>query len=129
LFKDAADFRVQFHRMLDAPRTELGRHLITTLLTVQDEEEGVDPPLALFYMSSRRDSPLSVRRALQQQFIEPLATRLSSDDQQLRAEFICAEIVGVSALRRVVRSPTLARADRETLVRRLAPRLQALVNG
>lgn len=128
LFSDAADFRGQFHRMIDAPRAELGRHLITTLLTVQDEE-GVDPPLALFYMSGKRDSPPSVAGALHQQFIEPLAARLSGDDRQLRAELICAEILGVSALRRVVRSRALATADHDTLVRSLTPRLQALVNG
>jgi AcrR family transcriptional regulator len=127
LFKDAADFRAHFHRMLDAPIYELGRCLITTLLTIQDEE-GIDPPLALFYMSSKRDAPPSVRRALYQQFIEPLGLRLPGDDRQLRAELICAEILGTSALRRVVRSRALAKADHDTLVRMLAPRLQALIN-
>lgn len=128
LFSDAADFRAQFRRMLDAPGPELGRHLITTLLAVPDEE-GVDPPLALFYMLSKRDSHPSVRRSLHQQFIEPLAARLPGEDRHLRAELICAELLGLSALRRVVRSPALARADHDTLVSMLAPRLQALVNG
>lgn len=128
LFADAADFRAQFRRMLAVPNANLGRHLITTLLALPDEE-GVDPPLALFYMSSKRDSPPSVRLALQQQFIEPLAARLRGSERLLRAELICAEIMGVSALRRVVRSQALTRVDDAALVDRLAPRLQALVDG
>jgi len=128
LFREAADFRDQFDRMLDAPNEDLGRHLVTTLLAVH-REEGVDPLLALLFMSSKRDSPPSVRRALRQQFIERLAARLSGDDRQLRAELVCAEIVGVSALRRVIRSQVLTRADHDSLVLLLAPRVQQLVDG
>ncbi len=69
-----------------------------------------------------------IRDVLEREAVPRLAAWLGGPDAQLRAELVFACFTGVHALRQVIRTTALREADAETLLRVLAPMLQACVD-
>jgi hypothetical protein len=60
--------------------------------------------------------------------IKPLGKWIGGKDGELRAGLILAHLTGLGVMRDIVRVDALAEADRERLVKRLAPALQTYVD-
>jgi AcrR family transcriptional regulator len=127
LLEAATDFSTVLDDLLDAPLRSLAEHMVTGLMRAHDS--GIDPLLAFLYIAGRRDAPDRGRNALQDQFIDKLRTRLRGPDARLRAELCCAELIGVSALRRLFPASKLATIADEDLIRLLVARIAPLVDG
>jgi AcrR family transcriptional regulator len=128
LFLAAADFAGHFDRLLDAPDDELARHMLTELVAIQSWPQEINPFMATLFMARGRDAPPEVREQLRSGFVERLAQRLRGRDAALRAELVCAQLMGLSAMIRVLRTPTLSEADPATIVATFVPALQRVMH-
>lgn len=123
----ATNFRAELNDFLDSPLPDLARCLVTSL--VNAHAAGVDPLLAFLYIGGRQGAPSSSRDALQVQFIDKLAGRLEGHDTRLRAELCCAELVGVSAVRRLGAGAALGSLSQGQLTELLLTRIAPLIDG
>jgi AcrR family transcriptional regulator len=121
LFLAAADFVGDFAAFLDAPDKELARHLVAEVMAIQSRPEAINPFSAMLFMGSGRDTPPAVRDRLRTRFVTLLAERLAGDDALLRAELVCAQLVGLSTLLRGLEMPALVGADPDRVVDLVAP--------
>jgi AcrR family transcriptional regulator len=69
-----------------------------------------------------------IRKLLNEHVIKPLGKWIGGKDGELRAGLILAHLTGLGVMRDIVRVDALAEADRERLVKRLAPALQTYVD-
>lgn len=127
LLHEAADFGEELAALLAVPDDELAEHLVAHLLDVHEASPS-HPLMFLLFMGKRPGAPHTVRQALHEQFLAPLADRLGGDaDAALRAELVCSQLVGLSALRRVLGTAALRDATTEELVDLCAPLLRSLL--
>ncbi|MDB5968033.1 MAG: transcriptional regulator [Hydrocarboniphaga sp.] len=70
----------------------------------------------------------TVRRAIGEQIVDPIASRLSGDRTQERAALIATYLLGFSLMQRVIGVDALAKGDHETLIRHLAEAVQNCVD-
>lgn len=122
----AADYGAELDALIDRPIGDLGRHMVEQVLGRGSASE---PFLALLFMAGRDDAPPAVRRGLRAQFVDRLAACLAGPEAALRAELVCAELVGLAAMRRVLKAPALRAADRQRVADLVEPSLQALLTG
>jgi AcrR family transcriptional regulator len=127
LFLRAADLAGQFDGLLDAPDAELARHLVSQVLAIQSWPRAVNPFLATLFIGRAPDARPAVRDRLQVAFVDRLANRLRGPDAALRAELVCAQLMGLSAMLRSVRSPALISATTPTVVRHYAAAVDQLL--
>jgi AcrR family transcriptional regulator len=125
----AVDFEDRFTELLAGPLDELGYALVRRLAEVPRAPEGTDPLGLLLFIGRSKGLPGAMRSALLDQFVARLRDRLTGRQQQLRAELVCAQLVGITALRRTLEAPQLSRATPEQLVQLIGPGVQALVDG
>ncbi|HEY8526667.1 MAG TPA: TetR family transcriptional regulator [Acidimicrobiales bacterium] len=124
LFLAVADFVGDFTAFLDAPDGDLARHLVTRVMTLEAEPDSINPFAAMLFLASGRDTPPAGRDRLRSRFIAPLAARLEGEDRELRAELVCAELVGLSALLRALKSPGVAAAPPDRIVELVTPAIE-----
>lgn len=124
LFLAAADFVGDFAAFLDAPDDQLARHLVAQVMALQSQADAINPFSAMLFMGSGRDTPPAARERLRTRFVALLADRLSGDDALLRAELVCAELVGLSTLLRGLKPPALVGADPDRIVELVAPAIE-----
>jgi AcrR family transcriptional regulator len=128
LFLAAADFAGHFDRLLDAPDDALARHLLTELVAIQSWPQEINPFMATLFMARGRDAPPEVREQLRGGFVNRLAQRLRGRDAPLRAELVCAQLMGLSAMIRVLRTPALSEADPVAIVETFVPALERMLH-
>jgi AcrR family transcriptional regulator len=124
LFVAAADYAGDFGAFLDAPDEDLARHLVAEVMALQARPDAINPFAAILFMGSGRDTPPTARDRLRTRFVAELADRLAGDDAQLRAELVCAQLVGLSAVLRALHMPALVAAPPERVVELLTPAIQ-----
>jgi AcrR family transcriptional regulator len=129
LLSEVVDFDEIFATLLDAPLPGLGRHLVGCLVEHTTPPDATDPFLASVLIVVGKDGPAWVRDELVRRFVDVLAARLPGRDVRLRAELVCSHLVGLSAMRRLVRAEPLASCTSVELADRLGPVLQALIDG
>jgi AcrR family transcriptional regulator len=127
LFLAAADLAGQFDGLLDAADADLARHLVTEVLAIQSWPRAINPFLATLFIGRARDAPPAVRERLQDAFVDRLAHRLRGPDAALRAELVCAQLMGLSAMLRSVRSPALSNAANLRVVRHYARAIEQVL--
>jgi AcrR family transcriptional regulator len=127
LFLAAADLAGQFDGMLDAPDADLAHHLVTEVLAIQSWPRAVNPFLATLFMGRATDAPPAVRDRLKTGFVDRLARRVPGDDAALRAELVCAQLMGLSAMVRAVRSPALTNATTASIARHYVPAIEGVL--
>ncbi len=113
--------------LLAGDRATFGERLAWYLF-LKEQGGGFDPLLMLCSASNAHAAPL-LREALDTQFVRPLAAWLGGKDATVRAGLIAAYLTGLSVLRGVLRSESLATAEGETFVALVAPVLQAYADG
>ena len=67
--------------------------------------------------------------SFQHHFVQPLAARLPGRDPQLRADLICAQLIGLGAVRRAISLPGVSALTVDELVDRYAAPLQRLIES
>lgn len=127
LYAEAVSFEADAARLLDAPLERLGAHLVTTQLSIHEATQG--DPLLRAVFTATRPGGTRFRENFEQQFVQRLTGRLGGPDAALRAELICALMMGLAAARLALRSPALLAESDEAIVARFGPQLQALVDG
>jgi AcrR family transcriptional regulator len=119
-------------RLVTVPREELGEALVRLFLSVWDTPVGRQRFAALFAAAAANEEHARmVREFVGREILVPLVGRLSEAQEQpdapsvqLRATLGAAQLIGMGALRYVVKVPALVDASEEEIVDLLAPSLQ-----
>ncbi|WP_336207457.1 TetR/AcrR family transcriptional regulator [Nonomuraea sp. LPB2021202275-12-8] len=114
--------------LLDGPREELGRRLVTLMLTVTATPETREPMIALFRSAMTNEQAVQMFR----EFVTNAMLFRVADELQvprLRIEAAFAQMFGVLMARYVLKLEPMASADPEELVDLLAPTIQRYFTG
>jgi hypothetical protein len=114
--------------LVAVPRDQLGE-VLTRYILSKAEHGRLEPLQALLRSSSNPGATVLMQNLLEQEFIAPLSEFLLGENTRIRAGLIASLILGLATARDVLGSPTLQNADVETLVARLAPMFQGLIDG
>jgi AcrR family transcriptional regulator len=116
------------HPLLDGPTEELGERMVRLFLTVWDSDGGRLP--ALVRSVTQQEAAAHVIRDLfVKQIVEPIIVQIGSDQTELRATLCGSQMVGLGMMRYVLKFEPLASAEREALVKAIAPNLQHYLTG
>jgi AcrR family transcriptional regulator len=127
LFAKAVSFETEATALLDCELDRLGEHLVRTLCDLQDRAQS--DPFLRAVITAFRPNGQDFAASFQQYVVKPLAARLPGSDPQLRADLICAQLIGLGAVRLALKLPGLTALTVDELVARYAPSLQALVDA
>ncbi|WP_037575222.1 TetR/AcrR family transcriptional regulator [Phaeacidiphilus oryzae] len=115
-------------RLLDGPREEFGRRVLTELLTVWTDPSGRESGLAL--VRAAMTNPVAaamLRQFVERVLLDQVAEALGAD--RLRVSAAVAQALGLMVLRYGVGVEPLASAEIPELVELIAPVVQAYVDG
>ncbi|MGD9988766.1 TetR family transcriptional regulator [Pseudonocardia sp.] len=126
LLTAASDLEAETAELLDAPNETLGRHLVAALLALHDRAEA--DPLLRVVLTGPRPGGERIVEELDRRLVGPLAARLTGPDARLRAELVCAQLIGLGAVRLLLTSPATVAEPPAALVERLGPILQAWID-
>ncbi|MGV4983772.1 TetR/AcrR family transcriptional regulator [Streptomyces sp. NPDC001709] len=124
LFAQVMSFDTDADALLDAPLTDLGRHMARHVLASQ-RERGADPLLRIAFAPLHGDRGDILRANFRAQVTERLAARLTGPDTGLRAELAVAALVGLGVMYGIARGPHLLASDVDTIADRYGPLVQA----
>jgi AcrR family transcriptional regulator len=112
-------------RVLDGPRDQLGARMVTAFLDLWDDPQVGPRMLGLLRSAATHEAAARrLRELVEGQILGPVAASLDVPDAPLRAELVGSQLVGLGFARYVLGLEPLRSADRETLVRLLAPTVQ-----
>lgn len=115
--------------LAEMPRAAFGEQVVRYILDVQGSSREYHMLVALLRSASHRPAADSLP-GVAGSFTAILARWLGGKDADLRAALIGAQLVGLLVMRRLFAHPALASKDeREAIVSRVAPGIQALVEG
>jgi AcrR family transcriptional regulator len=134
VFAAAMELPVRPHEIVDQVLVgeveELGERLVGFFFTIWDTPAGRERIVALLASAlTSPDAARLLREFLTREIFGRIASRLGSDDPQLRAALAASQMVGVIVARYVVRIEPLASAEPEDLVPILAPTIQRYLTG
>ncbi|WP_407566505.1 TetR family transcriptional regulator [Streptomyces sp. 184] len=116
--------------LLIGPVEEAGERLTRLLFGVWENRLTREPILAVVRSAvTNRTAEAIFRRMLTRNVVRHVASALPPPDGEMRAELAAAQLVGAAMLRYIARLEPLASADREDLIRRLAPVVQIHLTG
>jgi AcrR family transcriptional regulator len=127
LFAEAVSFESEARALLDCPLDRLGEHLVRTLLELHDRAHS--DPFLRAVLAAFRPNGEEFAASFQQYFAKPLAARLTGRDAQLRAALICAQLIGLGAVRLAIKLPAVTALSTQRLVELHGPRLQELIDA
>lgn len=109
--------------LLDGPREELGRRLVTMILTVTAEAETREPMIALIRSAMTNEQAAQMfKEFVTKALLSRVADELGVPHLRIEAAF--AQMFGVLMARYVLRLEPMASADPEELIDLLAPTIQ-----
>ena len=119
--------------VMEGPLESLGTRLVGHLLGLADGSTtgslAVTALSARLRASDRERVRETLHAAIEQAFAEPLRSRLTGPDVELRAHLVAAQVGGLLTSLHVVRDDVLRGADRERLARHYGAAIQRLVDG
>jgi AcrR family transcriptional regulator len=114
--------------LLAGDRGAIGERVARFVLGVLESEEGRSRVVGLLRAAaSDEQAARMVRDLIVAELFAPIAEHLGTDQPQLRASLIGAQVVGLAMARHVVGVEPLASADADTVAAILAPNLQRLL--
>jgi len=125
LFLDTMTLDLEVNALLDLPIETLGERFIDLMLTSDDRVKGVY--LALLRASGTDAMESRLREAHEESFVEPLRSRLTGPDAEIRARLAAALVGGLLYSLWAVGDEALLAADHDTVVRRYGALLQDLI--
>jgi len=112
-------------RILDGPREELGRRIVTIFLGVWESDEGQQRMKAMLRSVVTSDEVARLmREGMTKMILEPVSQLLGVPDAKLRVSLIATHMIGVALARYVVELEPVASVDVNTLVDRITPAIQ-----
>ncbi|ODU02709.1 MAG: hypothetical protein ABS81_16725 [Pseudonocardia sp. SCN 72-86] len=126
LLAAASDLEAETAALLDAPNATLGAHLVGALLDLHDRAQA--DPLLRTVLTGPRPGGERIVEELDRRLVARLADRLDGPDARLRAEMVCAQLIGLGAVRLLLASPATVAEPPAALVERLGPILQAWID-
>lgn len=126
LFAEAVSFEAEATALLDCELDRLGEHLVRTLVDLHDRAHS--DPFLRAVITAFRPNGQDFAASFQHHFVKPLAARLPGRDPQLRADLICAQLIGLGAVRLAVNLPGVSALTPDELVEQYGPRLQHLID-
>lgn len=127
LFAEASSFESDAATLLDCELHRLGEHLVRTLLDYHDQTQA--DPLLRALLTSARPAGAEFRDNFERQFVAQLAARLPGPEARLRAELVCAQLLGLGAARLVLRTEAITAESQQRLIALVAPLLQSWLDG
>lgn len=127
LFAEAVSFEQDADLLLDHPLAGLGEHLVRMLLDGHRTNRA--DPLLRAVFTAVRPAGEQFRDNFERQFVARLAALLPGPGAQLRAELVCAHLIGLAGARLALRTPALAAEPDAAVVARFAPLLQSLIDS
>lgn len=116
--------------ILDGPRAELGRRIVTIFLGVWETDEGRQRMTAMLRSVVTSDEVARLmREGMTKLILEPVSQFLDGPDAKLRVGLIAGHVIGVALTRYVIELESVATADLSTLVERIAPAIQQYVDS
>ena len=112
-------------RILDGPREELGRRIVTIFLGVWESDEGQQRMKAMLRSVVTSDEVARIiREGMTKMILEPVSQLLGVPDAKLRVSLIATHLIGVALTRYVVELEPVASTDMNTLVDRITPAIE-----
>ncbi|MEU8588896.1 TetR family transcriptional regulator [Streptomyces sp. NPDC048664] len=124
LFSQVMSFDADAAALLDAPLSELGRHMVRHVL-VSQTEHGADPVLRIVFAPLHGEQGDILRANFRTQVTERLGARLEGPDAGLRAELAVGALLGLGVMFGIARGTRLRAAGVDDIVDRCAPAIQA----
>ncbi|WP_432883034.1 TetR family transcriptional regulator [Kribbella sp. CA-245084] len=116
-------------RILDGPREELGRRIVTVFLGVWESDEGQQRMKAMLRsVVTSDDVARLMREGMTSMILQPVSQLLDVPDALLRVSLIAGHLIGMALTRYVVELEPVASADLSTLVDRMGPAIQSYVS-
>jgi AcrR family transcriptional regulator len=126
LFLAAVEPDLGLAEFINAPRAQIGEHIVRHLADKQPHEA---EPLAILLLAATDPSLApTLRRLIADRLYDPLVTWLGGKNAPTRAALLLALFSGAWMYRQMLPVPPLATLDRPTAAR-LAADIQALVDG
>lgn len=113
-----------------ADRSRMGEVLLRLLLEVWDSPESRDQITALLRSALASEPAMEMlRQFMTSTVLQAVARELGDEDAALRTSLVFGQVIGLALARYVLRIPPLATAEREQVVRAVAPTLQRYLTG
>ncbi|WP_166417700.1 TetR/AcrR family transcriptional regulator [Cochlodiniinecator piscidefendens] len=127
LFASAVFSCIELDALLQGPRNEFGARAVVAI-TTKEKEDDFDPGLALFRSATSPIACPIVKRALQKNVVDPIASWLGGRDAQLRASLIAAHMAGFDICAHIMKLDALSQEQDEAKLRMFAQALQSYVD-
>jgi AcrR family transcriptional regulator len=112
-------------QVLDGPREELGRRIITVFLGVWESPDGQQRMKAIMRSVVSSDEVARLmREGIGALIMRPVAQALDVPDAPLRVSLVATQLIGVAMTRYLVELDPIASTDIAELIERIAPALQ-----
>jgi AcrR family transcriptional regulator len=111
--------------VLDGPRDELGRRIITIFLRVWESPDGQQRMKAVLRsVVSSDDVARMMREGVTELIMQPVAQALGVPDAPLRVSLVATQLIGMALTRYLIGLEPLASAEVPELIDRMAPVIQ-----
>lgn len=128
LFTQAVPPTLTLAPLIEGPMESFGARVAGHFVHKSHEQE-YDPTLALIRAASSKNAVHVLRKALDEQFTEPLAARLKGENKTERAALIGSFLAGFDLTARVIGVKTTIGSDKSGVEALFAKTLQNLVDG
>lgn len=115
----------------EGPADAIGERVTRVFFDVwEGDPQELDPVLAMLRAAiSHEQAAAQAKEFVQARLLEQISPRLRGDqDATVRAGFALSMLVGVIVGRRIVQVPALVDEDRESMIRLVAPAVQAILS-
>ncbi|TDO43230.1 TetR family transcriptional regulator [Kribbella sp. VKM Ac-2527] len=116
--------------ILDGPRDELGRRIVTVFLGVWESPDGQQRMKAILRSVVTSDEVARLmREGITKMIIDPVAKMIDAPDAKLRVTLVASHLIGMALCRYLVELEPLASASPAALITQMAPALQTYLTN
>jgi AcrR family transcriptional regulator len=114
---------------LTGPPATIGERVARTFLATWEEDPAIAEPLMAMFRSAvaHEQAATQLREFIEDRVVEHVGAHLEGPDAPLRWATAATMLIGLVVGRRVVQVDVLASLEREALVQRVAPAIQAVL--
>jgi AcrR family transcriptional regulator len=119
---------VEIERVLEDEHTG---HALTRLFVTTWDDLGERNPIITLLRSATTEPEAAAltREFMSRRLLEPLLSRLGSDQPRLRADLVASQLMGLGLARYILRLQPLADTDPEAVITSVAPTIQRYLTG
>lgn len=109
--------------------SSLGEKLLHSQVPQWDKQDPNDPMLIIMRSIANSEAVSSLRKLLHDDIVQPMADKITGPQQQLRAELVLAQLLGLAVVRNLIRSEALSALSVDQLVDMTKPVMQYYLEG